>query len=542
LQVSTKWGATVAATIALVVVAVGVVPATAAPGDPLNPQPLESAQPGSKGGFVLWDAATDALADGEPTRVYGRSDRLVASASRSGIHSEINVADGRPVTGNQLFDQVWRFVADPTLSAVAGGPSSWRAWAPDSATGPKGGTLTPDLTLDAFVDGPSGITDEIAYGGTYWYGVAYTSGAGATVVGAVYRQLTIQAGTGNYSVSPVMEEQPPPLWAPDFAAFPAAAGTYDLRYGNLEIDAGAANAGTTVDVWAEGTGLVRTGVVLDASGTAIVTSSLADGTRLAIASGNTVVAWATMKSFVQAQPAAGDPDEVHITVDAATMTASIEAGSAHATTTFRALAWPGYIDLGVVGTDAAGTSAVPLRGLPAGPHTLALVDFRDAVVAWGTVTVPEASPVHAMAAASSASGTFALEGVSASVELGEAKRGGVTPPKSLGPFTVTDDRSVRRGWTLTASVADFTGAHDDNIPAGALGLAPRKVGDPVAGITVSQAQPAGTASLGVIAQADPESTTTASGTQFDAELTFKAPRTAKAGTYTSTLTLTLATK
>ena len=46
----------------------------------------------------------------------------------------------------------------------------------------------------------------------------------------------------------------------------------------------------------------------------------------------------------------------------------------------------------------------------------------------------------------------------------------------------------------------------------------------------------------LVAEGAANSNTVEAGTQFDADLTFKAPEKAKKGTYTSTLTLTLASK
>ncbi len=131
-------------------------------------------------------------ADGDPTRVYTRDEPLNASASSTDVLAEINPAATRPVTGATTFTGVWRFVAEKTDADVMGGTNTWNAYAVDRRAGPNGGTLAPDFTLDAFNVGPGGIADDIAAGGSFWYGVAYTTNNGVTTVGAVYREITIR--------------------------------------------------------------------------------------------------------------------------------------------------------------------------------------------------------------------------------------------------------------------------------------------------------------------------------------------------------------
>ena len=58
------------------------------------------------------------------------------------------------------------------------------------------------MTLDAF----DGVDTLIGTGGSFWYGVAYTINNGVTTVGAVYREINITAGSGNYTVGAVEVE------------------------------------------------------------------------------------------------------------------------------------------------------------------------------------------------------------------------------------------------------------------------------------------------------------------------------------------------
>jgi hypothetical protein len=118
-----------------------------------------------------------------------------------------------------------------------------------------------------------------------------------------------------------------------------------------------------------------------------------------------------------------------------------------------------------------------------------------------------------------------------------------TSTGSLGEFSVVDERfQSHPGWTLTTTVTPFTNQSDSSkvIDQKQLGLAPKLVeANPV--VTVAAPQVAGAATYpSVFAQT---SNDVASGTaKFDADLKFVSPANMPAGTYTSKLTLTLASK
>ncbi|WP_382306402.1 hypothetical protein [Herbiconiux sp. UC225_62] len=118
-----------------------------------------------------------------------------------------------------------------------------------------------------------------------------------------------------------------------------------------------------------------------------------------------------------------------------------------------------------------------------------------------------------------------------------------TSTGTLGQFSVEDGRVVTHpGWTLTTTVTDFTNSADSSkvIANKQLGLAPKLV-EPNAAVTLANAQTAGSAVYpSVFAQTD-DSAAVAT-TKFDADLTFVSPANMPAGTYTSKLTLTLASK
>lgn len=134
---------------------------------------------------------------------------------------------------------------------------------------------------------------------------------------------------------------------------------------------------------------------------------------------------------------------------------------------------------------------------------------------------------------------------SATATLGAASLvGGLsTSTGSLGAFTVHDARVVTHaGWTLTSTLTDFTSG-GNTINKRQLGLAPSIVSGttPAAGVTLGTAQVAGSAIFpATFAQAD--NSAGVADTNLGGILTFVAPASAPAGTYTSTMTLTLTSK
>lgn len=118
-----------------------------------------------------------------------------------------------------------------------------------------------------------------------------------------------------------------------------------------------------------------------------------------------------------------------------------------------------------------------------------------------------------------------------------------TSTGTLGAFSVVDERfQTHPGWTLTTTVTPFTNSADASkiIDAKQLGVAPKLV-EPNSAVTLANAQTAGSATYpSVFAQTG---NAAASGTvKLDADLKFVSPANYPAGTYTSKLTLTLASK
>jgi len=121
-----------------------------------------------------------------------------------------------------------------------------------------------------------------------------------------------------------------------------------------------------------------------------------------------------------------------------------------------------------------------------------------------------------------------------------------TTTGTLGNITVNDGRVVsRNGWNLSATVADFKNSADaaNIISKSQLGVAPKLVvaGTAATGVTAATAQVAGAAS-GTYAFASGEAANTVGDSVFNADLIFVAPQDKAAGTYTSTMTLTVVSK
>lgn len=119
-----------------------------------------------------------------------------------------------------------------------------------------------------------------------------------------------------------------------------------------------------------------------------------------------------------------------------------------------------------------------------------------------------------------------------------------TSTGTLGQFTVQDSRVVTHpGWTLATTVADFVNSSDatNTIGKAQLGLNPVEVSTTAAGVTLGAEQVAGSA-VYPASFAAADNSAAVGNSVFNANLTFVAPANKPAGTYTSTLTITLASK
>lgn len=566
-----KFGARMRATavgaLTLALLAGGASAAFAAPGDPINPQ-----SSGSKGGFFLYDANTGEYADGNTSRVYARDEVLIASGSATDVNVEINPSATRPVTGATAFSQVWRFISDKDPAKVAGGTNTWKAFAADSAAGAQGGTYLPDMTLDAF--GPA-VDVVIAAGGSYWYGIAYTTNAGVTTVGAVYREINITAGTGAYTVGAVEVEAAAATDVATTTTLAADVTSVDLG-GSVNLTATVAASGKTpsgnVEFYKGATklatralssGSASYAVTPDATGTQTYSAKFVEntvGSDKFLASTSSDVSVEVTTPPLPPVPNAptegalnsGTANGATATYDATTHKVTLNVDAANNAKSVNVFAYSTATFLGTQ-TVTDGKVVADASGLAAGTHKVAIVDPTTyEVIAWADFDKTDAaiSPsitktINAEAAAVAPSdGEFSLTNLSGStVNLTNPAivNGKSVVSGTLGSFKVTDLRQVSKpGWNLQTSVTDFTKG-TDTITASALGIKPKavsQVGTDATAPTLGDEQVSGSASypwyFATLAAGKYSGTST-----YDADLTFTAPAGKPAGTYTSTLTLTL---
>lgn len=260
MNISKKWSAAAAGLLTLAMVGGGAVAANAAPGDPIkNPQ-----SNGSEGSFYLFDENAE-LAEA-PGKVFDRFQYVFAASDNVDYLSEIDPDD---YAAAGTWDTVYKFVAKP--NELTGGTGSWRAYALDSAAGPNGGVLTPNLTLSDLGNGNNGGIDSVfAADGDWLVGLAFTTNAGVTPVGMVYRTVTVDGDTDTYTYAPIEYDVPTGPTAPTEASLTPALQntglvTETLDSTTLAIDAGAGAANQTLTYGSFPAGLAGT-VALDANG------------------------------------------------------------------------------------------------------------------------------------------------------------------------------------------------------------------------------------------------------------------------------------
>ncbi|MDR7182985.1 hypothetical protein J2X85_000008 [Microbacterium trichothecenolyticum] len=550
MSISKKWSAAAAGLLSIVLVGGGVASANAAPGDPIkNPQ-----SNGSEGSFYLFDE--NAELSETPGKVFDRFQYVFAASDNVDYLSEIDPDD---YAAAGTWDTVYKFIAKP--SELNGGTGSWRAYALDAAAGPNGGVLTPALTLGDLTGGNNGGIDSVfAADGDWLVGLAFTTNAGVTPVGLVYRTVTIDGDTDTYTYAPIEYEDVVEDVAPAVTTQPTSASVTEGADATFTAAASGTPApsvkwqsSTNGTDWSDVSGATSASLTVPAVTLAQSGAQYRAVFTNAAGSATTNSVQLTVSAAI-VEPTAATHAATQKTFEAPVNgVLTIDAGAANANQQFKAIAWSAQTDLGTVTTNAAGVASitVPAALQDGAAHTFALLQANNQVVAWtnGVIAAPEfpLTDTTALTASVTNSGKFALEGVNAAVNLTPieaVKRGATTTPVPLGAFTVTDDRDNLVGWNLNATVTEFKTAAGDIIPNTALGLAPKKVGEAVEGITARATPKAAgdewTSTL--VAEGAANSNTVEAGTQFDADLTFKAPAKAKKGTYTSTLTLTLSSK
>lgn len=567
--------------------AVGMAPtAHAAPGDVLNPQAN-----GSKGSFFLYDE-NFGLADADPATVFTRSTYLSGSASSTDFLAELNPAASRPVTGATAFTGAYKFLSDKTPAARDGGTNTWKAFASEGTgvAGPNGGTLMPELTLNALTNG---IDTVIAAGGSYWYGIAYTTNNGVTTIGAVYREINITAGSGNYTVvavdppvcTPVNTDVPTtttlaaastPVEQGSTTVLNATVSASKAVSGNVEFYDGATKKGSTAlsggtasytaTVGTVGANTYSAKYVENVVETAACPAKTTDTFKASTSADVTVIGIPPAVLMPPTAPSdnalnANTANGAGATYDAATHTATLTLdpgfdGAEVDVFVYSSAApvTPTYLG---VKTFAAGKISVVIPTLKSDTYKLAVVQpaglDKGDVIAWASFTKTDAeiSPslskqINADVANSTtlADGEFSLTNDSAAIVNltnptlvnGESVVSG-----ELGKFHVTDLRQVSKpGWNLTTTVADFTKG-TDTIAKSALGIRPVLISN--AG-TLASVPVLGAEQVSKTATYPWDFAVLAAGgfsgvNTYNADLVFTAPVGSAAGTYTSTLTLTL---
>lgn len=460
----------------------------------------------------------------------------------------------------------------PFISAVGAErtPASWKAFG-DAVNLNGKGVLLPNVTPSSLLNGSTaGI---VSAGGTYSLGVAYLSGP-STVVAAYYTTINVDAGTGTWAfatpAAPIVitDVATTTTLAADkttvelgskvtLTATVAAAGK--TPSGNVEFYKGATKLATR----ALSAGTASYDVTPGTLGTQTYSAKFVENTVdtdkfLASTSSDVSVevteATAPLPPNAPTENALNDNTANGATAsyDEAThkATLNVDATNNGKTVNLFAYSTPTYLGQFTV-ADGAVTGDV--SGLASGAHKLAITDPDTGdIIAWADFTKTDAAiapsitkTINAEAAVVDLSdGEFSLTNLSGdTVNLtNPAIVGGKSVVSgTLGSFKVTDLRQVSKpGWNLQASVTDFTKG-TDTIAASALGIKPKLVSQAGSGATaptLGDEQVSGSASYPWYF-ATLGSGKYSGASTYDADLTFTAPAGKPAGTYTSTLTLTL---
>ncbi len=247
------------------------------------------------------------------------------------------------------------------------------------------------------------------------------------------------------------------------------------------------------------------------------------------------------------------------TVDVVTLSATVSPAAANGTMTFK----EGSTVVATTTTNVGGVYSASLTGLSAGAHVYT-ADFAPANPAafLASSSGPATVNVTAFAGASDtetittsvAAGTLTITAGGPAVDLGTASLNSantllVTTPKDINPVTVTDTRAGNVGYTVSGVAGDFSTASGDKINSENLGWTPKvlvvpptvtatagAIVAPGSGVAVGATTGAGLKTSHVLATAAAGASI---GTaQYGATLVLQAPTTSKAGTYSTTLTLT----
>ncbi|MWB97880.1 immunoglobulin domain-containing protein [Agromyces seonyuensis] len=468
-----------------------------------------------------------------------------------------------PTPGDEEYDSPWirPAGADQMRQFISprGQERNINAWNAYASLGNPATNLIPDVSgfgnTTAGLGTPSGAAAVAIAGGKYSLGVAYIHQDTTTVVEVNYTYIEVTANS-NPSLATYTWDVPEvqvPDSAPAITTQPASA---TVNPGASATFTAAADGKPVPSVqWQSnaGSGWADVAGATNASLTVSNTTLAQSGTQYRAVFTNTLgsvttdAATLTVAPVAPSKPTTGESDIADPAKGAQSVT--IPAGVA-AAQTVQVWNWAGAAaqpaNLGQAVVDADGNVVVDIHDLakfPAGLNTVAFTlagDSSFTVTSWTSFTKLSGTgdPLTDTAdvvATVTASDLWALEATESVIDFGNVARN-ATATASLGKVTVIDDRNELKGWNLDATWGDFVKAGTtDTIAASNLTVAPKFFAgyNAIAGITVG--------SGAHIAESTPVSTLP-SGALFDAALAFKAPVTAQAGEYHSTLTLTLTTK
>lgn len=529
-----------------------------------------------KGTFYLADANTyQDLAPGDP---IPWDTPVIAIPAPGDFEGKIYGESDPTTTGIKTFWSQRGEEANPNLwnaSATNGFPAdgkySWMA------------NVTPTSQIDAgFERDPKGQAAIKAAGGEFSVGIAFTKYDHVAISddGLWFIHVNVQAGTGTWSYQLVevdvpvelvdvettttLAVDPTSVEAGKTATLTASVSAIDKTVtGNVEFFKGSTSLGAVALAGGQATKTVIVGSVGEHGYTAKYKGATV-GTDRFLTSDSAEVTVTGTPSEVPYPPAAPSESALNentangasATIDAADkVTMTVDASFNGKTVNVFAYSTPTFLGRATV---TAGSVTVDASVLASGDHKLAITDPDTGdVLGWAAFTKATAavSPsitkqINAeVAALEPSDGEFSLINLSGdTVTLANPAivNGQSVTSGELGSFKVTDLRQVSKpGWTLGTSVAQFKLAGGtDTIENSALGIAPRVVSQAGTGATaptLGDEQTAGSASY-------PWDFATLNAgaysgvSTYDADLEFLAPVGKPAGTYQSTLTLTLVSK
>jgi len=416
-----------------------------------------------------------------PLRVYA-ADIYQADPATSYAWTD-NVIGSADITGYTALTCPGTSDGAAVFIATRGSETSKSAWQAFAATSLTAGAVNqPNLKPAGLTSGTPGAGAVKAAGGNFSIGVACTSNAGVTVDRVYYRYITVTASTGAYTLAATDYSYPAPV---------------------LSVTQSAANAAATPT-----RNLPHVGDTINAT----VGANVPDGFSVAYQwyANGTAIAGATTGSYLTVANDAGKSITAVATYSRTGYTSKVVAANS------------AY----VVEGDAVVSGSVSVSA-----------GVADAVNGQLALDVPNG--------ASATMGAAALNGNNESVTTG-----------TLGAVTVNDGRVVTRdGWDLTAKVADFVNSTNNAIKIGAaqLRIAPSitsttatagNIAAGTAGNVVNSTTAFTLATAPKIGDATVGNTTAAyvGSTVVNAGLTLTAPQWKPAGTYTSTVTITVTSK